>query len=200
MVERRPEYLAALIERAIIFRTMKRVALQRVVVVGISGSGKTRLSQTLSQRLAVPHIELDALFWQPGWQPTPREIFRPRVEAALAATGWVTDGNYDSVRDVIWRRATSLVWLDYPLPLALWRLSWRTLRRVAQREMLWNGNRERVRVNLFSRDSIFLWALTSHPRHRREYPVELARPEYAHLQTVRLRSPRETEQWLTALG
>jgi hypothetical protein len=55
-------------------------------------------------------------------------------------------------------------------------------------------------MTFFSRDSIFLWALTSHPRHRREYPVLLARPENAHLAVVRLRSPRETERWLAGRG
>ena len=65
---------------------------------------------------------------------------------------------------------------------------------------MWNTNRERLRDNFFSRDSIFLYALTSYPRHHREYPVLLARPEHAHLTVVRLRSPRETEQWLASLN
>ncbi len=174
----------------------KLAALGRVVVVGVSGSGKTSLAQYLGRRLAVPHIECDALFWGPGWQPIPRDDFRGRVAAAMDAPAWVIDGNYSSVRDLVWPRATALVWLDYPLPLVLWRLARRTPRRVISREELWNGNRERLRDNLFSRDSIFLYALTSHPRHRREYPALLARPEYAHLAVVRLRHPHETEQWL----
>ena len=121
------------------------------------------------------------------------------MAAALAAPAWVIDGNYSSVRDLVWPRATTLVWLDYPLPLVMWRLAKRTVRRVISREELWNGNRERLRDNLFSRDSIFLYALTSYPRHRREYPALLARPEYAHLAVVRLRHPRETERWLAGL-
>jgi adenylate kinase family enzyme len=183
-----------------LIQTAKRLSLRRVAVVGISGSGKTSLAQCLARRLAVPHVEFDALYWGPDWQPMPREIFRAQVTAALAAPTWVTDGNYHSVRDLVWPRASALVWLDYPLPLVLWRLAGRTLRRIVNREELWNGNRERVRTSLFSRDSIFVWALTSHPRQRREYPAELARPEYAHLAVTRLRSPRETEQWLASLN
>jgi adenylate kinase family enzyme len=178
---------------------MEREALQRITIVGATGSGKTRLAQNLGRRLAVPHIELDALFWEPGWRASARDVFRVRVEAAVGADGWVSDGNYHLVRDLIWRRATTLIWLDYPLPLVLWRLAARTVRRVSQREVLWNGNQERVRDFLWSRDSLFLWALKSHPRWRREYPLELARPEYAHLEKVRLRGPRETERWLTSL-
>src|SRR5438046_608443 len=123
---------------------MQRQALQRVAIVGATGSGKTSLAGALVRRLALTHIELDALFWEPGWQKTPRDVFRARVERALAAEAWVTDGNYRVVRDLIWRRATALIWLDYSLPLVLWRLAQRTVRRVAQREVLWNGNRERV--------------------------------------------------------
>jgi adenylate kinase family enzyme len=174
-------------------------SLKRVAVVGATGSGKTRLAGSLAKRLALPHVELDALFWEPGWRPAPRDVFRERVAAALAVPGWVTDGNYHLVRDLIWSQATTLVWLDYPLPFVLWRLAWRTLHQAITGEALWNGNRDRLRTHLLSRNSIFLWALKSHPRHRREYPVLLQRPEYAHLAVVHLRSPRETEQWLTSL-
>lgn len=182
------------------FQPAVRASLRRVAVVGATGSGKTRLAQALARRLAVRHVELDALFWEPGWRPADREVFRARVAAALACPGWVTDGNYHPVRDLVWRPATALIWLDYPLPLVLWRLARRTARRLMTREELWNGNRERLSENLLSRDSLFLWALQSHPRQRREYPAELARPEYAHLAVVHLRRPHETDQWLTSLG
>ena len=177
-----------------------RESLRRVAVVGATGSGKTRLAQTLAHRLALPHVEFDALFWEAGWRPADREVFRARVQAALTAPGWVTDGNYRQVRDLVWPQATALIWLDYPLPLVLWRLAGRTARRLMTREELWNGNRERLSEHLLSRDSLFLWALQSHPRQRREYPVELARPEYAHLAVVRLRRPRETEKWLSEVA
>jgi hypothetical protein len=52
---------------------------------------------------------------------------------------------------------------------------------------------------VFGRDSLFLWVLQSRPRHRREYPRLLEQPEYAHLKLIRLRSPRETEEWLNGL-
>ena len=79
-----------------------RASLQRVTVVGISGSGKTRLAQLLAGKLAVPHIELDALFWGPGWQPVERDVFRTRVAGAVAGSAWVSDGNYHLARDLIW--------------------------------------------------------------------------------------------------
>jgi len=124
-----------------------------------------------------------------------------RAEAALCGDTWVVDGNHPEVRDLIWRRADTIVWLDYQLALIMWRLTLRTFRRVATREVLWNGNRERdLSAHFFSRDSIFLWALRTYGLRRREYPVLLASSEYAHLRTVRLRSPRATNAWLASLS
>jgi hypothetical protein len=72
-------------------------------------------------------------------------------------------------------------------------------RRVFSQEELWNGNRERLRDHFFSRDSLYLWVFKTYWRRRREYPVHLRRPEFAHLTVVRLRSPQATDEWLTTL-
>jgi adenylate kinase family enzyme len=170
--------------------------MQRISVVGTSGSGKTTLASQLARRLDYAHIELDALHWEPGWQEAPLDVFRVRVAEAVSQGHWVTDGNYSKVRDIVWGRADTVVWLDYPLPLILWRLWWRTLRRTLLRQPLWNENRESFHTTFFSRNSILLWAVATYDRRRREYPELLARPEYAHLQTVHLRSPRQTRAWL----
>jgi adenylate kinase family enzyme len=173
--------------------------MQRIAVVGTTGSGKTILARQLSRRLAIPLVELDALYWGPGWSETPTPLFRERVAMALQGAAWVVDGNYSKVRDLVWSRAHSLVWLDYALPVVMWRLIARTLARVATGEELWAGNRERVATALLSRESILLWALKTYRRYRREYPVLLGQPEYAHLSLVRLRSPRATRAWLSGL-
>jgi adenylate kinase family enzyme len=173
--------------------------LRRIVVVGVTGSGKTALARVLSRRLGLPHVELDALYWGPNWTPVPDEVFRARVAEALRGEAWVADGNYGIVRDIVWARVDTLVWLDYDLPVILWRLTQRMWQRVFTQEELWNGNRERLRDHFFSRNSLYLWALKTHGRRRREYPLHLRRPEFAHLAVVRLRSPRATEDWLASL-
>ncbi len=178
--------------------------LSRIVVVGTTGSGKTTVARRLAQLLGVPHIELDALNWQPNWVGLAEhdlQEFRRRVDTAVdASNDWVTDGNYRVVRDIVWGHAANVVWLDYPLWLIMWRLFRRTVRRAWTREELWNGNRESFRKGFLSRDSLFLWALQSHSRRRREYPVLLAQPEHAHLRVFRHRWPRETERWLRRLA
>ncbi|MGI8589260.1 MAG: AAA family ATPase [Chloroflexia bacterium] len=169
----------------------------RIVVVGSSGSGKTTLARLLSRQLDLPHVELDALHWEPGWVEASLPAFRERVAASLSNDAWVVDGNYSRVRDISWPRADTIVWLDYSLPVILARLARRTFRRVFTQEELWNGNRESLRGAFIGRDSLFMWALTTYRRRRREYPQLLASPAYTHLHLVRLRSPRETARLLS---
>lgn len=169
----------------------------RVNVVGTSGSGKTTYARMLAAHLSVPHFELDALHWLPDWQERPREEFRDLVSCTLTPDAWVIDGNYSKVRDVVWLRANTVIWLDYPISVIMRRLIVRTFRRSVMRQELWNGNRESLRTALFSRDSILLWALQSYRRRRREYPELFAQAAYLHV--IHLTSPRVADHWLAEL-
>lgn len=104
------------------------------------------------------------------------------------------------MRDLIWGRADTLVWLDYAFPLVLWRLTTRTLRRIAIQETVCNGNRETWRHALHPRTSLFFWAFKTYWQRRREMPLMLAQPEYQHLALVRLRSSRDAAEWLAHAG
>lgn len=170
--------------------------MKRVVVIGTTGSGKSTLAARLAGILGCSFIEPDALFWGPNWTPVPREEFRRQVADVIAGEAWTIGGNYSVARDLIWRRADALIWLDYPLPLVLWRLSRRTLQRIITQETLWGGNVESWRGQFASRDSLFVFALKTHYRRRREMPALLAQPEYAHLHARRFRRPVEAEAWL----
>ncbi|MGD9046942.1 MAG: AAA family ATPase [Anaerolineae bacterium] len=173
---------------------------RRLAVVGTSGSGKTTLARRLAQRLGIAHVELDAVHWGPDWTPAPREEFRACVAQALAGDAWTTDGNYSAVRDIVWGRADTIVWLDYNLPVIMGRVTWRTFWRSVTGQELWNGNRERLSTALLSRDSIIWWALSTYRRRRKEYPLLLGQPEYAHLNIARLRSPSLANEWLESLS
>lgn len=174
--------------------------MRRIVVIGTTGSGKTALARAISERLRIPHVELDALNWGPNWTEVPREVFRQRVSEAVAGEAWVVDGNYSKARDIVWPRADTAVWLDLPLWVILWRLLRRTVARTLTREDLWSGNRERFRTAFLSRDSLFFWALQTYQRRRRDYPRLLVQPEHAHLKVIRLASARAVELWLCGLG
>jgi adenylate kinase family enzyme len=169
--------------------------LQRVVVVGVTGAGKTTFAHALAARLHCTHIEMDAMHWLPNWVERPVSDFRDQLATALSGDRWVVDGNYGKARDVVWRRADTVIWLDYPLLLIMWRLLHRTTKRIITHQELWNGNHESLRNHL-SGDSLFLWALRSYSRISREYPPLFQQPEYAHLRVVRLTSPPAAQRWL----
>jgi len=169
---------------------------RRINVTGVTGSGKTTLARQLAQQLHYPHVELDALHWGPNWTPVSDELFRQLTADALSGDAWTVDGNYTKVRDIVVARIDTLVFLDYPLPLVLWRLLRRTTRRVVGRELLWNNNRERL-WNQLSRDSLFLWALKTYRRRKRTYAAVRTDPQWAHLIFVHLRSPHMTKVWLS---
>jgi adenylate kinase family enzyme len=172
---------------------------RRIAVVGTTGSGKTTVSGRLARQLDCPHVELDALHWEANWTEPPLEVFRTRVARAVSDDAWVVDGNYSKVRDIVWNRAQAVVWLDYSLAVILWQLLRRALRRILTREELWSGNRETFRGQFLSRDSLFVWALKTYRRRRKNYPAHFERPEYAHIAVVRLRSPQATQRWLAGL-
>jgi adenylate kinase family enzyme len=173
--------------------------MRRVVVIGPSGAGKTTLAEELASRLGVPHVELDALHWGPSWTSTPTEILRPRVEAAIAGEGWTVSGNYLTLRDTIWPRADTLIWLDYPMPLVMWRVVRRTVRRCMTGEELWAGNVETWRLSFFDRESVIVWAWTTWRKGRHIYPKLLRSPAYKGIRKYRFNSPEQTREWLNQI-
>jgi adenylate kinase family enzyme len=176
--------------------------VQRISVVGNSGSGKTTLAAALAAALAVPHLELDAVFHQAGWQPLPGEQFRAVVRDFVAAEAWVVDGNYGAARDIVWPRADTVVWVDPPRSRVMRQLVWRTLTRMARRTELWNGNRERwtglLRVD--PQKSIIRWAWTRHRIVRERYLRAQGDPANGHLEFVRLRTRAQIREFSARAG
>jgi adenylate kinase family enzyme len=175
--------------------------MRRVVIVGTSGSGKTTLARRLATALNAAHIELDALHWEPNWTETPTGRLREKVRSAIAAAGegWTVCGNYRKVNDEIWPNADTIIWLDYSMSVVARRVFLRTMSRWWNRQELWSGNRERLTVQFFSRDSLFLWVINTWRIHRRDYPKELRSEKCRHLRVIRFRDPRAADAWIARL-
>lgn len=167
--------------------------MQRVSIVGNSGSGKTVLAHEIAAALGAPVIQLDAVFHQPGWEPLPADLFRDRIRRMTTGDRWVVDGNYAAVRDIVWSRADTVIWLDLPRWRVMVRVIRRSLGRLSLGQELWNGNRERW-ANLLKREpdkNIVLWAWTTHAWRRRQYAALMIGPAEQHEHWIRLRSPAE---------
>ena len=96
------------------------------------------------------------MYWRSNWESSSPEEFREAVTMALRPYRWIVDGNYSQIQDVVWPRATAVVWLNYAFPLVFSRSLRRTVRRIARREELFSGNRETFRMGFLSRQSILL--------------------------------------------
>jgi adenylate kinase family enzyme len=174
--------------------------LRRTIVIGTSCAGKTTFAGDLAARLGTAHIELDRLHWLPDWQARPNEEFRDLVREAIKAERWVVDGNYSKVRDITWKRATSIVWLDYSFAVVFGRALRRSLRRMITQEELFAGNKESFRKTFLARDSILLWVLMTYRRRRREYPELFSDPNRAHLEIHRLLKPSAASRFLEKIS
>jgi adenylate kinase family enzyme len=156
------------------------------------------MARELARLLGCPYVELDAMFHQPGWSALGDDEFRARVDAATVPPAWVVDGNYSTVRDIVWDRADTVVWLDLPFFPVMSRTIRRTVRRTVLRTPLWNGNFEPF-SNLLSikpEKSIIVWSATRHARYHRTYGAAQADPRWDGLTFTQLRSSTQVEQFL----
>jgi adenylate kinase family enzyme len=171
----------------------------RIVVVGTTCCGKTTFARRLANTLRVRHIELDALFWLPDWTPRQESEFRSLVRVALAGERWVIDGNYSRLQDLIFNRATTLIWLNYSFPRVLFRGLKRTTKRVLTGEAVYAGNRESFRRAFLSQDSILWWLVTTHHRRGRRYRKIFATSIYPDLEKLEFCSASTANTYLHSI-
>ncbi len=178
---------------------------RRIAVIGQSGSGKSTLARALSARLGLPHVELDALNWGPGWRALSAEDpdrWTHAVAAAVAGDGWITDGNYSAgALPVILPRATDVVWLDLSRGVILRRVLGRSFARALTGQELWpgTGNRESFRRWL-QPDHPIRWTWDTHRAANARRAAMFEGADLPHLRRHRLRSPAEARAWLGAVA
>jgi len=180
-------------------RSMRGVSLDtaqsiaRISVVGVSGAGKSTVARLAAARLGVPCIELDAIHHGPNWTEIPTFELRRIVTELVAGETWVIDGNYRKVRDLIWGRATTVVWVDPSRSVVMAQVLWRSFLRAITKQELWHGNRERISKWIDPEHPI-RWAWRTYGMQRMEHESLMA-PHW-----VRLRSRRDVRKWLDSLS
>lgn len=160
------------------------------------------MAKAVSDRLGIPHVELDAVHWKADWVGKDDAEFAADLKAATAGESWVACGGYTRVsQPVLDGRLTHWVWLDYGRARVTWRVLKRTFWRSLKREELWAGNRESFSKALFRRDSIILWSLTTYTGNRKKHAERLKYfREAGGVDAVQIKTPRDAEHWLDALA
>jgi adenylate kinase family enzyme len=166
--------------------------MRRVVILGCSGSGKTTLAVRLGERLSLPLVHLDPLYWRPGWQKPDTDGFRARVAEAVAGDEWISEGNYRETFDLRLPRADAVIILERSRFLCLWRVLWRSVVRRGKRPDLPAGCPEHTDWELLK----FIWRFK-----KITWPgIEAARIEHGpRVPVFRLRNEREIDAFLVAI-
>jgi adenylate kinase family enzyme len=170
--------------------------MQRVVIIGVTGSGKSTFAKQLAHCLHCDHHPMDDLRFLANWETKSLEDFRAILAAIVEKPAWVLDGNYSNVRDLTWGNADTVIWLNYSFPVAFRRLTIRTMRRILTGEVLFGGCVETFQSQFFSKDSLFLWFFQTYWKRRKEYPLLFQRPQYSHINFITLPSPRKAKKFL----
>jgi adenylate kinase family enzyme len=172
--------------------------MQRILVTGSTGAGKSTLARAIARRLAIPFHEMDALaFAGPGWQEN--EDLVQDVSRISSGRCWVFDSlGYPQVRDLLWSRADTIVWLDYSRAVVMGRVLRRSAARTLLRRRIFGGNVETL-ASWLSSDHPAWWAWAQYTARRAEIASRCADTQFAPLDVIRLATPREARTWLAAL-
>ena len=178
-----------------------------LLIWGNSCSGKSTLANRLARRLDLKYVDLDALNWLPDWvglNDIDPERLEKRMQEATAGDTWVVAGSYTiHSQRIFWPRLDTIIWLDLPLKLLLYRVVTRSWRRSRSKELLWGTNYERFwpQLMLWKKEkSLVWWILHVHKRRRRQTLDYMRDPQWAHIQWIRITSENELEQFMARLA
>jgi len=165
--------------------------MQRIMVIGPCGAGKSTAAQRIADTLGLPLTHLDRLHWKPGWVEGSLEDLRDELAEIVTQDIWVIDGNYGRSIDLRLERADTVLYLDFPIRLCLWRAAKRVWQfRGRSRPDMTEGCDERFDPAFFW--YIAMWNWNARPRNEARIAGSLHK-------VVRLKSPKELETWLTRL-
>ncbi|HWD37535.1 MAG TPA: hypothetical protein VG944_01690 [Fimbriimonas sp.] len=173
---------------------MPRESAKKILIYGVTGSGKTTFAAKLSERTGIAWHSVDDLTWLPGWIQVPDEEQEEKIKAICEGPSWILDTAYAKWHQIPLSRAELIVALDYPRWLSFRRLLVRCIKRLFDGKTVCNGNRESLR-NVLSKNSLLLWHIRSWPR-KRERVEGWCR---SGLPVKRFRHPRDAERWLQSL-
>ncbi len=167
--------------------------MNRVLVIGSGGAGKSTLSKRLGEILDIDVIHLDRLYWRPNWQEVPKDEWQTIVEELISRDSWIMDGNYSATREMRIRACDTVIFLDIPRRICLYRILKRTLIYHGQsRPDMPSGCNERFDLEFA------LWVWNYPNRSKKKILATLG--QFPDKNIVVLRSSSEAEAFLESLA
>lgn len=171
--------------------------MNKIIIIGVTGSGKSTFAKKLSNKLDIPYIQLDYLFWKPNWEESTDVEFFEKIEKAIDKPKWILDGNYNRTNHLTWKDVDTIIWIDLPFCLTFYQIFMRCLQRAITRKELWEGTGNKESFGrMFSRDSILLWLFKTYSSHSLRYQERMNDPKFKHIKFHRLRSRKEIAEYL----
>ena len=160
--------------------------MERVLVVGAGGTGKSTFARALGTRTGLPVIHLDHHYWRPGWDPTPDHEWIGRVREIVAGDRWIVDGNYGGTLELRAAACDTIIFLDLPILVSFVGIVRRRLKRGGSEQA--PGCPERL-------DREFVHWVATYRRRARPQVLALAAGPHS-FEFVRLRSRRAVREYL----
>lgn len=177
------------IERCIIF-IKRRGKMKKIVLIGSGGSGKSTLARQLGEKLKINVLHLDSLFWKPGWVETPREEWIDTQQYLVKRETWIMDGNYGGTIDIRLNAADTIIFLDIPRIICVYRAFKRMLQyRNKTRPDMGEGCAERFNYEFFK----WIW---EYPKTKRPKILERLEELSKEKEVIILKAPKEVENFL----
>lgn len=171
-------------------RTVQLSFMQKILVIGSGGAGKSTFARRLGEQLGLEVIHLDAHYWRPGWVEPPKDVWQAKVAELLSREAWVMDGNYSGTLDARLAACDTVVFLDLPRTVCLWRV----LKRLAIYHKRSRPDMAEGCPEQFSAEFVrWVW---SYAKRSRPKVVRLLREWEGLKRVVWLRSTAEVERFL----
>lgn len=167
--------------------------MEKIIIAGSCGSGKSSLGKDLSRKLNILMIDLDDLFWLPHWTKRPQEEFFQLIAQAADQPRWIICGNQSKSRALFWPKADTVIWLDLPFHILLGRILKRSLHQMRTGEWICNGNQQTLTQLIW----LIFHLCRSYRRHRLRYAR--LKEEAQHLQWIHLKSTKEVNTFIHEL-
>lgn len=165
--------------------------MRRVLVIGPGGAGKSTLAHELGRRLKIEVLHLDRFYWRAGWIEQPKDEWRSTVEEMLRRDSWIMDGNYSGTLEVRLKACDTVIFMDLPRHLCVWRVLKRALRyRNRSRPDMAEGCNERLSLEFL----LWIW---NYGRRTRPKVLKLLESNQKEKEIIRLRSQSDVERFLS---